>query len=541
ASAAGSLFLRRVQAIQNEFTLTEANAAAVADICRRLDGIPLALELAAARARALSPQQIAQRLDQRFRLLTGGSRDLLPHQQTLRALIDWSYDLLGDVDRALLRRLAAFSGGWTLEAAESVGAGDGVEDWDVMDSLLSLVDKSLIVADGEGGDSGSGGGVGSMRYRMLETIRQYAREKLDESGEAEATAERHAQFFRRVAAEATGLDALDADGANLRAALDWHIANRQLDGAAAMAVSLKEFWWKRGRVGEGRSVLAQLLERGGELRNETRASLLGAAGWLAHLQADYAVANDCQLGSLDLCRAFGDAAGEADALNNLALSALAQGRTDEAAALFEESLAVAERLGDDAKRAARLSNLGMLAAEGGCYDEARARLSEARALYERLSDRAGAAACLCNLADLALRRAEWPEAEALSRESLHLFRDLNDAPGIAFSLSNLAEAALNTGDHAAVEARTREALTLCAAAGIRFLLPGLADLRARAFAAAGDADRSAEARAAADRLRETLNAPGAGPAAPRGSLEGSGGTRFATLTPEQVVAELLSP
>src|SRR5713226_5481995 len=214
------LFADRARLSQATFAVTQANALSVAQVCQRLDGIPLAIELAAARVKALSVEKLNERLDDMFRLLTGGSRTALPRQQTLRALIDWSYDLLSPSEGALLRRLSVFAGGWTLEAAEAVCAGEGVEEWEVLDLLTSLVEKSLVLYEERGGEG---------RYRLLETVRQYARDRLLEAGEAEAVRGRHLGFVLRLAEEAepklsgpeqvVWLDRLEAEHDNLRAAL----------------------------------------------------------------------------------------------------------------------------------------------------------------------------------------------------------------------------------------------------------------------------------------------------------------------------------
>ena len=247
------LFVERATFAQPSFSVTDANAPAVAQICYRLDGLPLATELAAARVKALSVEQIAARLDDQFRLLTGGSRTALPRQQTLRALIDWSHNLLGEAERTVLRRLSVFAGGWTIEAAEAVGAGEGVDGSDVLDLLTQLVNKSLVMFEER---------TGQARYRMLETIRQYAREKLVESGENEAVRDRHLSFFVRLAEEAAPellgkdvkawLDRLEREIENVRMALDWAKGTARLRDGLRLATALEWFWYPRAirpRVG----------------------------------------------------------------------------------------------------------------------------------------------------------------------------------------------------------------------------------------------------------------------------------------------------
>jgi predicted ATPase/class 3 adenylate cyclase len=258
------LFVERAVAAKSSFAITNANAAAVAQICYRLDGIPLAIELAAARIKAFTPQQVANRLDDRFRLLTGGSRTALPRQQTLRALIDWSHGLLSEPERVLLRRLSVFAGGWTLEAAEAVCADDVGADGrpplsnDVLDLLSRLVDKSLVVAEEENGES---------RYRMLETIRQYAREKLLDSGEGDAVHDRHLQFFAAFAGEARvkligaeqerWLERTEAEHDNLRAAMEWSSQRPDLALRLKLPTAMYLFWHIHGYQHEGLAVLRQ--------------------------------------------------------------------------------------------------------------------------------------------------------------------------------------------------------------------------------------------------------------------------------------------
>ena len=266
------LFIERAQAVQPDFSVTDANAPAVAQVCFHLDGIPLAMELAAARVRSLPVEQINARLDNRFRLLTGGSRDALPRQQTLRALIDWSYDLLTEAEKALLCRLSVFAGGWTLDAAEKVVAGEGlegevVEDFEVLDLLTSLVDKSLVIYEERE--------EGEARYGLLETVRQYAAERLAEGEGADQMERRHAGWALALAEEAepqltspeqgVWLTRLEAEHDNLRAALGWcerGMGQRAQEGLR-LTGALWRFWWVRGHVTEGRHWLGMALDKGG--------------------------------------------------------------------------------------------------------------------------------------------------------------------------------------------------------------------------------------------------------------------------------------
>ena len=355
------LFVERARAQRGEFVLGRGNATAVAQICRRLDGIPLALELAAARVRSLSVEQINERLDDRFRLLTGGSRTALPRQQTLRALIDWSYDLLDARGKTLLARLSVFAGGWSLEAAESVCAADGAEDWEVLDLLSGLVNKSLVVYDEEEGS----------RYRLLETVRQYASEILGASEAAANSRARHRDYFLSLAEEAepllngpeqaSWLSRLEREHDNLRAALSWCEAEAWpeqgsesegggTDSAAAwlrLCVALGRFWEVRGHYGEGRLWLKRVLQRTeGRPISVMRARALNWAGTLAWRQGGFGTARALFEESLSGFRQIGDKKGAANALNNLGNVVHHQGDYDAARAFFEESLSLHRQIED---------------------------------------------------------------------------------------------------------------------------------------------------------------------------------------------------
>ena len=272
----------RARLVAPAFEVTAGNAASVAQLCWRLDGIPLAIELAAARVRVLTVEQIAARLNDRFRLLTGGSRVMPPRQQTLVATVDWSYNLLAEPERVLFRRLAVFVGGWTLDAAEVVGSGDGIDSSDVLDLVTSLVDKSLVLAEEH---------VGGERYRFLETIREYALGKLDEADEAECFRKHHREWYLELATNSLpGMEGseqrywwtrLDQEQGNLRAALAWSAA-RSSEAAALLrlAALLGRFWLWGGNPREGIGWLELALSGAGTQPNEDRARALN---WLGHL------------------------------------------------------------------------------------------------------------------------------------------------------------------------------------------------------------------------------------------------------------------
>jgi len=404
--AAARLFIERAVAAQPAFQISDENAMAVAGICQRLDGIPLALELAAARVRALSVEQISARLSDRFRLLTGGDRTAMPRQQTLRALIDWSYDLLAEPERILLRRLAVFAGGFTLEAAESVGAGGGVLSRDVMSSLTNLVEKSLVVLDSDGG-----------RYRMLETVRQYAQERLAESGEADQARTQHLGFYLAVAERArpelagpeqgAWLARLDLERENLLSAHAW--CDRVDDGAALglqLAYLLRPYWIIRGLLGLGHRVSIEALARpGAQKRDVARCTGLLIVGQI-----------ECWMG-----------------------------RYAEALAHLEQALAIAREVGDKPMVAALLQPLGFAAHGNGNAGAARAYLTEALTLARDLGNKRELLAARNALAQFHRAEGELDAAEPHCEATLTLARELGDRESIAIGLLNLAMVSIGRG------------------------------------------------------------------------------------------------
>ncbi len=493
-SEAVRLFVERAHLVQPAFAITDGNAVAVAEVCRRLDGIPLAIELAAARVRVLAVEQIRVRVDDRFRLLTGGSRTALPRQQTLRALIDWSYDLLDAREKALLRRLSVFTGGWTLAAAEAVGAGADIMDWDVLDLLTSLVDKSLAVYDEDE--------AGESRYRLLETVRHYAADKLGEVGEDAAARGRHRDWFLGLAEEAAPnlrgpqqvqwLDRLEADYGNLRAALDWCLA-RGAGGAGnaetglRLASLLSAFWLMRGHLAEGRAVLDACLSLPGASEPTlARANALHSDGILATAQVDPPRAQALHEESLALFRRVGDQEDVAGALENLGIVSRLRGDLAGSRALLEESLAMRRRLEDPASLAMCLVSLGALLGFQGDFAGARALLEESLATHRRLEDPRSISLSLLSLGSLAARQGDLGRARALLRECLPIQSQLKDTWTVTLSLDWLALVFQGEGQvdrsarlHAAAEA-------LYAAIGVP-MSPILKEARDRSVAAAHDA------------------------------------------------------
>ncbi|MBI5831217.1 MAG: tetratricopeptide repeat protein [Armatimonadetes bacterium] len=427
------LLARRAAAVSPGFVLSEANREAAAEVCRRLDGIPLALELAAARVRSMTLPQLAQRLDQRFRLLTGGSRTALPRQRTLQALIDWSYDLLDADERQLLARLSVFAGGWPLEAVAAV-CGDGDEDWELLDRLAGLVDKSLVVHDDETG-----------RDRLLETVRQYAAERLLEQGGVEQVRDRHLGWCLELARRAEppmggdeGLRRLDDEQDNLRAALAWcDVASAGAALGLALAGLLGWYWAARGMLAEGRQQLEQALARDGGAPLD-RARARNELGILCRLLGDAPAARGQQLEALACYRDLGDRRGEVVALANLGILAIDQRELAEARGYLEETQRLSAEVGDRHVQCALLNNLASVLYDTGDLASAEHLLGESVAIAEQEGDQGTLAAGLANLGLLALRRGDTEAATTLYRRSLALRVALGHRAGYPEVLEGLA-------------------------------------------------------------------------------------------------------
>lgn len=442
------LFVERAVEKQLDFAVTTDNAVAVAQICKRLDGIPLAIELAAARLSVLSPEQIAERLDDRFRLLTGGSRTALPRQQTLQALMDWSYELLSESEQSLLRCLSVFAGGWTLGAAEAMG-----DHGDVMDLLSRLVDKSLVVAEKHAHE---------IRYRFLETVRQYAWEKATELREANQLRERHLEFFLNLAEQAepqlTGkdqqrwLDRLESEHDNFRTAL-------ALPGETGprVAAALWRFWYVRGYFTEGRLWLEATARATAD--DALRAKTLKGAGVLAYSQADYDAARQLDEQALALFRKWDDKRGIASVLNNLGLIAHELSRFGEARQYFQESLSLLTGLDERGHaRAVVLNNLGLASREQNDYVEAKRLLEEGLRVRKEIGDQQGIGESLYNLGVLEREQGRYESATAFFREALANSRSVGDKRNEAWTLTGLAELATSGGDFSEARALVEASL-----------------------------------------------------------------------------------
>ncbi len=508
------LFVARAVEARPDFAVTNDNAPAVAEICHRLDGLPLAIELAAARVGVLPPRTLLARLNARLKLLTGGARDLPARQRTLRDAIAWSYDLLADPERALFRRLAVFTGGWTLEAAEAVAAAGGEDGVDTLDGLTSLVNKSLVRGTGLSGEDGPDE---VLRFGMLETIREFAAEQLAGSGEDDEIRRRHADYFLNLAVtaapELTGpqqhqwLAQLDADHANLRLALTWVEERGEAETSLRLASHLSRFWAVRSYLSEGRAWLEAALAVPGEAPPALRAAALDGASMFARAQGDHLRAAELAGEALILARTLGDVAATAQALYVLGVIAQMRGEHDRAAAFLEEGLVLARQLGNRKMIAWLLNVLGDVAAGRGDHDRAFALVEESLALKRTEGDQVGIAVSLINLGAMAYNQGDLPRATAHYEEALGLYRALGDRDGVAMVLNNLGVVVLDQGDHRQAGGLLRDGLDLFREvgdpSGIAYGLEGLA----RLAAARGEADRATRWLGSVAALREVIGEP----------------------------------
>ncbi len=502
-----ALFVDRARAASPDFRLTEENAASVVELCARLDGLPLALELAAARVRALTPQAMLSRLQSRLRLLTSGARDAPDRQRTLRATLDWGYELLDEAERTLFARLGVFVGGFGLESAEAVGDPFATLGVDILDCVTSLVDKSLVRRDDLDG--------AEPRFSMLETIREYALEKL---GEDHATRKAHAAYFLVLAEEGeavvacgedpTWLETFAREHENFLAAIDWLTANDDCEWGLRMAVALFHFWERSERFAEGRRALEGLVELpSSEDHPVLHARALDAAGMLASAQSDSdEAARLCGRG-LEIWRRLGDRRGLAVCLNALGVNEMTRGALDAAARHFEESLEWWTALEDTLGFARTLSNLAYVRREQGEHAEASRMYQRAAESFSSLGDALGAAWADNHRGDVAASAGNLDEAERLYQKALDAFSSLDNHWGVASSLADLGSLAARRGDVEHADRLYRRALGGFAALGHR---RGVARLLEKVATAAALQERWARAltlAAAADSLRDRIGIP----------------------------------
>jgi predicted ATPase/DNA-binding SARP family transcriptional activator/DNA-binding CsgD family transcriptional regulator len=459
------LFVERARLRLPSFLLTQENARPVVAVCRRLEGLPLAIELAAARMGTLATDQMAQRLEDSLGLLSAGPRTVPPRQRTMRAAIEWSYGLLSEPEKEMFKRLSVFAGGFTLEAAEVVCPGGVIEEGEVLNLVSGLVDKSLVVAETSA--------EGQVRYRMLEPVRQYARERLQEGGEAEAVLRRHAAFFLTLAERAepelkgsrqeAWLERLEAEHDNFRAALSWALRRGEAELGLRLSATLVEFWHLHVHHNEARRWLEEALTKEGAPPS-VRVKALERAGFLAWEQGDY----------------------------------------ERAMALGEEALGLARRLGDEASAAAALFNLGSVAMSRMEADRASTLLEEAVALWRASGNEWGLAHALYMLGLVAIVQRDHDRAMARHQESLALARKAGNEVGIMQALGLGGLTALLRGDHRQADALNKATMEMSRRLGIGHYVTGcLASLGASA-GLQGRSVRAARLWAAADSLREAM-------------------------------------
>ena len=454
------LFIDRSLGVNPKFEITNENIPAVAQLCNDLDGIPLAIELAAARMNVLSVEKILERLSDRFKLLTGGKRTSLPRQQTLKALIDWSYGLLSEDEKLLFGRLSVFQGGWKLEAAEAVCSLGPVDEFEILDLMSNLIDKSLIKSS----DSES-----EMRYSMLETIRQYSKSVLAGSPEEKVIRQRHFEYFSRQVSESeemlTGsgqrecLQMIDADYENIREALRWAIEEDPVEGLR-MAVTLGKYWELRGFFSEGYAYLKKGLSGIEETEPLLKARALYLAGFLLTYLASHHEAEGYLQDALSTFRSLNEKKGEVPCLVMLGNVKLVDGNLETMEELTKEGLNKARQLGDKLLIALCLRYLAAGRMYQGNYEESAEMSEECLAIYREFGDGIQIAKIINNIGAIEYLAANYDKAIETWKECLGLRRELGDRHGIAMSLTNLGSAYSMTKDYDTAERYLHQSIEL---------------------------------------------------------------------------------
>ena len=496
------LFVERARAVKAEFSLTQQNAAAVAEICARLDGLPLAIELAAARVRMLPPQALLRRLGNRLRLLKGGPRDLPTRQRTLRGTIDWSYELLDEEEKTLFGRLSVFSGWSTLEATEEICDPNG--DLDALEVMESLLEKSLLRReDGVGGEP---------RFAMLETVQEYAREKLEECGEADYVKRTHAEYFLALAEEAERelkgpdqlqwLQSLEDEHDNMRAALGWALGQEEGELGLRLAGALWRFWWMRGYVSEGRRWLEEALKAGGRGSIESRAMALAGVGRLARDQGDLDRAEEASAEGLELLIEEATERSEAKLHLLLSLGHVALEREDysRATTLFGEGLTLSRKMGSGWGQARSVMSMATVIHEQGDLERATELYEQSIDRYREGGDELGLARCLNNLGLVVYSLGDLERAAKLTEESVSLLRELGAGADTTVGLCNLGWMALLQNDLGRAEDFFEESLVLAWDTGMKPIVLTTFEGYACVAGAQGEAHRAARLWGAAQSL-----------------------------------------
>jgi predicted ATPase/DNA-binding SARP family transcriptional activator/DNA-binding CsgD family transcriptional regulator len=500
------LFAARASYRRRHFSLTPENVRDVATICRRLDGIPLAIELAAARVGPLSVGQIAQRLDDSLMLLRGGGRTAVPRHRTLRGALDWSHELLSEDEKELFGRLSVFAGGWTLEAAEAVGAGGRVEEDAILDLLSGLVDKSLVVEKPQ---------KSGVRHRMLEPVRQYAREKLEERGESEEIRRRHAGFFLALAEEAEPrlwgpedtewLERLDVEHDNLRSALSWALERGDAELGLRLAGALWRFWEAHGHYSEGKRWLEKALEKGGRASAAARAKALEGFGWLVFRAGETNRAVVTAEEGLELSDDAGlGGAVRAKFLGLLGWMVEVQGHHAQAKQLLEESLKLNRDVDDNFGIADTLLMLGSTLSSLGDRKRQRQLHEEGIALSRELGYVRTLGRLLFSVGYVLLLEGDYERGVALNEEAAALYRERGYKGGLEFVLDNLGWAALLQGDPERAKTSYEESLVLCRELGDKIVASESLEGLACVAGVKGEAERAAKLFGVAEALREAV-------------------------------------
>ncbi|MGE5530934.1 MAG: ATP-binding protein [Bacteroidota bacterium] len=503
------LFLLRALAVKPDFAPSEEDATAIAEICARLDGLPLAIELGAARAKLLPPRALLARLEHSLTILTGGAQDLPGRQQTLRKTMDWSYGLLGESEQVLFRRLAVFVGGCSLDAAEAVCGGHGLVEAEILDIMASLVDKSLLRQDSPGGEP---------RFKQLETLREYGLERLHDDGETDVMKRSHAAYYLAMAEQADPLlegstqgmwlERLDHDYGNMRAALEWLADGRDVERALRLAVALWRYWEIRGYLTEGRAWLTQLLSSSHTMiRQNTRVKALYAAGVLADAQCDYAAARDLLEEYLAINRDSGDPASLAAALNNLGNVASAAGDPERAHSLYTEALEIFRTVGEPFGQAWSLQSLANLAQQRKDFPSALSMYEEALEIWKGAGRKAAIAVGLNDVGSVLNAMGDLAGARSAYEQGLAMFQELNNEGAAAISLNNLGNVAASLGDHDGARGLYEQCLHIVRGLGdVRGIARVLESLASLAVVEARP-ERALQLAGAAASLRSTFGAP----------------------------------
>ncbi|HEY6373134.1 MAG TPA: protein kinase [Candidatus Sulfotelmatobacter sp.] len=502
-----ALFLDRAKAVKHDFTITKENATAISAICTRLDGLPLAIELAASRIKLLSPSTLQARLESSLNLLTGGARDLPLRQQTLRATVNWSYSLLNTAEQSLFRRLSVFIGGCTLEAVEAVCDTKCDLGLDVLDGMASMVDKSLIQQIEHPG--------AETRFLMLSTIREYTLERLAESGEESTTRRAHAAYYV-VLAEECGeklsthpewVERFDNEHQNFRAALEFLIRTGDADWGMRLGSALFHFWELREHLAESRAFLDRLFKLQGVVQPEMRARLLFCAAIFAGAQGNFDSAQKLFEESLEIRRELGDRRGAAVALNALGVNARLRGDLETACSLFEQCVANWRVLGSATDTARALSNLATVVRLQGDYARSHALYDECLAIFQATGDSTGVAWTLNYLGDLVQESVDFIAARSYYEQSLSAFRQLRDGWGIASALCDLGRLSAAQSKHQDAERLYGESIRMFQDLGHKRGIARVLECFAVSAAAQCRAEQSLRLAGAAAALRQHIGAP----------------------------------